>query len=58
MLFFRDRLRGDAGERELYATTKRELSLREWTLVQQYADAKSEVVREILARAGAPTAPE
>ena len=53
MLLFRDRLRADAGERELYARTKRELASRSWTYVQQYADAKSEVVGDILSRAEA-----
>lgn len=58
MLRFRDRLRDNADERELYAATKRELASRDWKYVQQYADAKSDVVREILARAGAPPAPD
>jgi len=31
--------------------TKREVAGRDWTYVQQYADAKTAVVREILARA-------
>jgi GrpB-like predicted nucleotidyltransferase (UPF0157 family) len=35
----------------LYAAAKRELAARDWTYVQQYADAKTEVVRRILARA-------
>jgi len=51
MLAFRDRLRESAADRELYAATKRELAARDWKHVQQYADAKAEVVREILARA-------
>jgi GrpB-like predicted nucleotidyltransferase (UPF0157 family) len=51
MIRFRDHLRRQPGERELYAATKRELAAREWTYVQQYADAKTAVVREILARA-------
>ncbi|NVI30624.1 MULTISPECIES: GrpB family protein [Streptomyces] len=52
MLRFRDHLRADAADRDLYARTKRELSARSWTYTQQYADAKSEVVAEILRRAG------
>jgi GrpB-like predicted nucleotidyltransferase (UPF0157 family) len=52
MLRFRDHLRTDAGDRERYAAAKRELAARDWTYVQQYADAKSAVVREILERAG------
>jgi GrpB-like predicted nucleotidyltransferase (UPF0157 family) len=51
MLRFRDHLRSDEADRELYATTKRELAAREWRYTQDYADAKSEVVEEILARA-------
>jgi GrpB-like predicted nucleotidyltransferase (UPF0157 family) len=51
----RDRLRSDPADRELYARTKRELASRTWRYVQNYADAKSEVIGEILSRAGAPT---
>lgn len=51
MLAFRDRLRTSAADRELYERTKRELAQRQWKYVQNYADAKSEVVEEILARA-------
>jgi GrpB-like predicted nucleotidyltransferase (UPF0157 family) len=52
MVRFRDHLRENAADRELYAAAKRELAARDWTYVQQYADAKTDVVREILARAG------
>jgi GrpB-like predicted nucleotidyltransferase (UPF0157 family) len=51
-LAFRDRLRADDADRELYARTKRELASRQWTYVQEYADAKTAVVTEILRRAG------
>jgi GrpB-like predicted nucleotidyltransferase (UPF0157 family) len=51
MLVFRDRLRADGADRELYERRKRELAQREWKYVQHYADAKGEVVQEILARA-------
>ena len=53
MLLFRDWLRANAADRDLYERTKRELVQREWKYVQNYADAKSAVVREILARAEA-----
>jgi len=53
MLLFRDRLRSNAADREHYAAAKRELATRDWAYVQQYADAKTAVVREILARARA-----
>ena len=51
MLLFRDRLRANRNERTLYEETKRRLAARSWTQVQDYADAKSEVVEEIIARA-------
>src|ERR671933_438013 len=37
----------------VYAQTKRDLAARHWTYVQNYADAKSEVVEAIIARARA-----
>jgi GrpB-like predicted nucleotidyltransferase (UPF0157 family) len=52
MLRFRDRLRADAADRELYLATKRELAARRWRDVQDYADAKADVVEDILTRAG------
>jgi GrpB-like predicted nucleotidyltransferase (UPF0157 family) len=53
MLAFRDWLRAHDDDRDLYLAAKRELASREWTYVQNYADAKSAVVREILKRAEA-----
>jgi GrpB-like predicted nucleotidyltransferase (UPF0157 family) len=53
MLRFRDRLRENDAERRLYAEAKRELAARDWKYMQQYADAKTAVVHEILARAKA-----
>ena len=50
MLGFRDWLRSHADDRERYAAVKRELAARRWRFVQDYADAKSDVVEEILAR--------
>jgi GrpB-like predicted nucleotidyltransferase (UPF0157 family) len=52
MLRFRDRLRTHPADRELYARTKRSLARQRWRHVQHYAQAKSEVVQEILDRAG------
>jgi GrpB-like predicted nucleotidyltransferase (UPF0157 family) len=46
-LAFRDWLRTHEVDRGLYAATKRELAARHWTLVQDYAEAKNEVVTEI-----------
>jgi GrpB-like predicted nucleotidyltransferase (UPF0157 family) len=51
MLLFRDWLRKYAGDRLLYEEKKQELAGRIWKYTQNYADAKSEVVQEILARA-------
>jgi GrpB-like predicted nucleotidyltransferase (UPF0157 family) len=51
MLRFRDRLRSHAEDRERYATAKRELATRHWRHMQDYADAKTEVVEAILRRA-------
>jgi len=50
MVDFRDHLRVDAADRTLYARTKEELSGRTWNYVQEYADAKTEVVEAIIAR--------
>src|SRR5262249_33131782 len=49
MLAFRDRLRAHDDERRLYEGKKRELAARVWRDVQDYADAKTEIVRRILA---------
>ncbi|MGH2407484.1 MAG: GrpB family protein [Candidatus Limnocylindrales bacterium] len=54
MLRFRDWLRTHEADRRFYERTKRELAARDWEYVQQYADAKSEVVEAILARAMPP----
>lgn len=51
MLLFRDRLRTHPADRELYAETKRELARQEWKYLQNYADAKAEIVERILTRA-------
>jgi GrpB-like predicted nucleotidyltransferase (UPF0157 family) len=53
MLLLRDWLRTNAADRELYAAAKRELAARDWKYVQQYADAKTDVVAEIISRAEA-----
>jgi len=54
ILLFRDWLRGNAEDRDLYERTKRVLAVRQWSDVQDYADAKTAVVEEILARAEKP----
>jgi GrpB-like predicted nucleotidyltransferase (UPF0157 family) len=50
MVAFRDWLRTHADDRRLYEDTKRELAARIWRHTQDYADAKSDVVRAIMAR--------
>jgi GrpB-like predicted nucleotidyltransferase (UPF0157 family) len=50
MLRFRDHLRTNEADRELYEGTKRELAAKDWKYVQNYADAKAAVVQEILSR--------
>jgi GrpB-like predicted nucleotidyltransferase (UPF0157 family) len=51
MLAFRDWLRSNRADRELYESTKRDLARRDWPTGQHYADAKTEVVAAIMARA-------
>jgi GrpB-like predicted nucleotidyltransferase (UPF0157 family) len=54
MVGFRDWLRTHDDDREVYERTKRELAAKEWQFVQNYADAKTTIVEEIIARAGLP----
>jgi GrpB-like predicted nucleotidyltransferase (UPF0157 family) len=51
MLMFRDWLRASPTDSQLYARTKSDLARKEWTFVQNYADAKTAVIDRILARA-------
>lgn len=51
MLLFRNWLRSNAADRGLYERTKRELARQNWKYMQNYADAKTAVVKTILARA-------
>jgi GrpB-like predicted nucleotidyltransferase (UPF0157 family) len=50
ILAFRDRLRANQADRELYQATKLRLSERSWEHVQDYADAKTAVIAKILSR--------
>ena len=52
-LDLRDWLRVDAEDRELYAATKRILARQPWDDMNDYADAKTEVIHDVLARARA-----
>jgi len=51
MLAFRDRCRSHPEERRLYLETKQALAGRVWRHVQHYANAKSDAVEAIIARA-------
>jgi GrpB-like predicted nucleotidyltransferase (UPF0157 family) len=51
MLDFRDWLRANDADRELYERAKRNLAAQDWKYVQNYADAKTAVVQEINERA-------
>jgi GrpB-like predicted nucleotidyltransferase (UPF0157 family) len=52
-LDLRDWLRVDAADRELYAMTKRRLAQQSWHDMNDYADAKGGVIRDVLGRARA-----
>ena len=54
MVAFRDHLRRDSRDRALYEATKVELAGRTWAHTQDYADAKSDVVADIMSRAWPP----
>lgn len=51
MLLFRNWLRSNASDRLFYERTKRELARLDWKYTQNYADAKTTVIEEILKRA-------
>ena len=51
MLIYRDWLRKNENDRELYANTKRELAKKTWRHIQHYADSKGTVVQKIMANA-------
>ncbi len=53
MLRFRDWLRASETDRDNYARVKRSLAQRVWRHVQNYADAKTAIIQEIMDRANA-----
>lgn len=57
MLAFRDWLRTNPSDRELYAQAKRALVEQQWKYTQNYADAKTAIIGEILARTRAAAIP-
>ena len=54
MLLFRDWLRTNPTDRQLYENNKRTLAARTWKHTQNYADAKSQIIAQILTRARQP----
>jgi GrpB-like predicted nucleotidyltransferase (UPF0157 family) len=50
-LAFRDRLRASSIDQDLYVATKRHLATQQWPTMNHYAEAKSDVVNQILGRA-------
>ncbi len=52
-LAFRDQLRRSQDDRDAYVRLKRELAGREWDSMDEYADAKGDLITAILARSGA-----
>ena len=58
MLLFRNWLRSHPDDRQLYERTKRDLARQNWKYTQNYADAKTAVVEEIMARAQEHTGQE
>jgi GrpB-like predicted nucleotidyltransferase (UPF0157 family) len=50
MVRFRDRLRASPADREFYQSKKRELAARTWAYVQNYADAKTNVIEQIIGK--------
>ena len=52
-LLLREHLRENEEDRELYARTKRELASRDWPSMQHYAEAKTDIIEGIIARAAA-----
>jgi GrpB-like predicted nucleotidyltransferase (UPF0157 family) len=53
MIRFRDRLRSHSADRDRYAQTKISLAARTWRHVQFYADAKTEIIEDVLRAAEA-----
>lgn len=51
LLLFRDHLRANPQARDRYLAAKRQLAERTWDTIQDYADAKSEVIEKIIEEA-------
>jgi len=53
LLIFRDWLRSNDIDRDKYANYKRKLAKQVWRHVQHYADAKTQIIQDIMSRANA-----
>jgi GrpB-like predicted nucleotidyltransferase (UPF0157 family) len=53
-LAFRDRLRSSSEDRAAYQQLKRDLATREWSDMNEYADAKADLITAIITRSTAP----
>ena len=53
-LAFRDRLRSSSKDRAEYEQLKRALATREWSDMNEYADAKADLIAAIIARSKTP----
>jgi GrpB-like predicted nucleotidyltransferase (UPF0157 family) len=51
ILLFRERLRSNAADRKRYERAKRDLAALDWPDMNAYADAKTEVIEQIIATA-------
>ena len=51
LVAFRDWLRASAEDRDVYARSKRALAQKEWKYTQNYADAKTAVIEQIMGKA-------
>ena len=58
MLAFRDWLRANADDRGLYARSKKDLAQQEWKYTQNYADAKTAIIEDIMSRARMAAIPD
>ena len=58
MLLFRDWLRANGADRDAYLQVKQDLARRTWRHVQHYADSKTAIVDEIVARATTASRPD
>ena len=55
MMLFLDWLRANDAERGPYARVKRDLSAQKWAYMQQYPDAKTEIIAQNMVRGNAST---